>query len=109
MWRRFESRVFFVKQKTAYEVRISDWSSDVCSSDLGAVGKLRLGRRRPQAFRGIAAGGREFLAGEGVEQPVAESDREVEVRKVGVAGEPHEAEAVAARHALAGAHGHAAF
>src|SRR3546814_8887244 len=26
--------VFFFKQKTAYEVRISDWSSDVCSSDL---------------------------------------------------------------------------
>src|SRR3546814_7409512 len=26
---------FFFKQKTAYEVRISDWSSDVCSSDLG--------------------------------------------------------------------------
>src|SRR3546814_5201883 len=26
---------FFVKQKTAYEMRISDWSSDVCSSDLG--------------------------------------------------------------------------
>src|SRR3546814_1981646 len=25
---------FFVKQKTAYELRISDWSSDVCSSDL---------------------------------------------------------------------------
>src|SRR3546814_2588529 len=32
--------VFFCKQKTAYETRISDWSSDVCSSDLGA------GRRR---------------------------------------------------------------
>src|SRR3546814_17102656 len=28
------SVVFFFKQKTAYEVRISDWSSDVCSSDL---------------------------------------------------------------------------
>src|SRR3546814_1376755 len=28
--------VFFFKQKTAYEMRISDWSSDVCSSDLGA-------------------------------------------------------------------------
>src|SRR3546814_6532693 len=28
---------FFFKQKTAYEMRISDWSSDVCSSDLGAV------------------------------------------------------------------------
>src|SRR3546814_8521180 len=26
--------VFFLKQKTSYEVRISDWSSDVCSSDL---------------------------------------------------------------------------
>src|SRR3546814_9761066 len=28
---------FFFKQKTAYEMRISDWSSDVCSSDLTAV------------------------------------------------------------------------
>src|SRR3546814_3116745 len=29
--------VFFFKQKTAYEMRISDWSSDVCSSDLGGA------------------------------------------------------------------------
>src|SRR3546814_2798332 len=29
---------FFFKQKTAYEMRISDWSSDVCSSDLMAQG-----------------------------------------------------------------------
>src|SRR3546814_4200863 len=29
---------FFFKQKTAYEMRISDWSSDVCSSDLTALG-----------------------------------------------------------------------
>src|SRR3546814_2034594 len=28
---------FFFKQKTAYEMRISDWSSDVCSSDLGVI------------------------------------------------------------------------
>src|SRR3546814_5571147 len=28
---------FFFKQKTAYEMRISDWSSDVCSSDLDAA------------------------------------------------------------------------
>src|SRR3546814_20291424 len=28
---------FFFKQKTAYEMRISDWSSDVCSSDLEAI------------------------------------------------------------------------
>src|SRR3546814_15256657 len=30
---------FFFKQKTAYEMRISDWSSDVCSSDLGQFQK----------------------------------------------------------------------
>src|SRR3546814_3527990 len=30
--------VFFFKQKTAYEMRISDWSSDVCSSDLEPLG-----------------------------------------------------------------------
>src|SRR3546814_7538888 len=29
--------VFLCKQKTAYEVRISDWSSDVCSSDLAHI------------------------------------------------------------------------
>src|SRR3546814_2786375 len=28
---------FFFKQKTAYEMRISDWSSDVCSSDLSFI------------------------------------------------------------------------
>src|SRR3546814_7403838 len=32
--------IFFFKQKTAYEMRISDWSSDVCSSDLGFVSFL---------------------------------------------------------------------
>src|SRR3546814_4004034 len=31
---------FFFKQKTAYEMRISDWSSDVCSSDLLAAAYL---------------------------------------------------------------------
>src|SRR3546814_5064934 len=29
--------MFFFKQKTAYEMRISDWSSDVCSSDLRVI------------------------------------------------------------------------
>src|SRR3546814_9573967 len=37
---------FFFKQKTAYEMRISDWSSDVCSSDL--LDDLDLGHRRAQ-------------------------------------------------------------
>src|SRR3546814_8144848 len=38
---------FFFKQKTAYEMRISDWSSDVCSSDLGEEGaeRTRVGDR----------------------------------------------------------------
>src|SRR3546814_11940163 len=43
--------IFFVMQKTAYEMRISDWSSDVCSSDLcprliGVDCECRGGRRR---------------------------------------------------------------
>src|SRR3546814_4072462 len=33
-WRGLYCLFFFFKQKTAYEMRISDWSSDVCSSDL---------------------------------------------------------------------------
>src|SRR3546814_16118435 len=41
--------VFFFKQKTAYERRISDWSSDVCSSDLGGRGRYR---SRGQGRRG---------------------------------------------------------
>src|SRR3546814_16851113 len=35
------SFIFFFKQKTAYEMRISDWSSDVCSSDLPRAGRQR--------------------------------------------------------------------
>src|SRR3546814_3401670 len=37
---------FFFKQKTAYELRISDWSSDVCSSDLVAL-KHEITYRKP--------------------------------------------------------------
>src|SRR3546814_6501930 len=36
---------FFFKQKTAYEMRISDWSSDVCSSDLMHAGTILSMRR----------------------------------------------------------------
>src|SRR3546814_5177205 len=51
---------FFFKQKTAYEMRISDWSSDVCSSDLvqlhrvGVAVGMRLG---DEAGRGIDIAG----------------------------------------------------
>src|SRR3546814_10345638 len=41
---------FFFKQKTAYEMRISDWSSDVCSSDLRCCGSMpRATRARVKA------------------------------------------------------------
>src|SRR3546814_2215232 len=40
--------VFFFKQKTAYEVRSSDWSSDVCSSDLLAHPRSRGDERSAQ-------------------------------------------------------------
>src|SRR3546814_4048605 len=75
--------VFFCKQKTAYDMRIIDWSSDVCSSDLIVDGDKRIllidGKPVdyclaliPQGdeFRGnLAAGGR----GEG--RPLSERDR----------------------------------
>src|SRR3546814_4410840 len=37
---------FFFKQKTAYEMRISDWSSDVCSSDLARYSGLEVRQQR---------------------------------------------------------------
>src|SRR3546814_8406763 len=44
---------FFFKQKTAYEMRISDWSSDVCSSDLWTgKSRWRCRSRRFAAVRG---------------------------------------------------------
>src|SRR3546814_5771091 len=54
---RVEIGFCFFKQKTAYEMRISDWSSDVCSSDL--FGKPREeGRIGGQSVeRGLAGGG----------------------------------------------------
>src|SRR3546814_6908489 len=42
---------FFFKQKTAYEMRISDWSSDVCSSDLRALADPAFRRGRGRARR----------------------------------------------------------
>src|SRR3546814_15175037 len=50
---------FYFKQKTAYEMRISDWSSDVCSSDLPVashVGQDRLGGGMPACFGHAAVG-----------------------------------------------------
>src|SRR3546814_2371806 len=57
---------FFFKQKTAYELRISDWSSDVCSSDLAPRGR-RLAHDQPGLGRAIVPGWND--------QPGAERDR----------------------------------
>src|SRR3546814_10071628 len=58
--------LFFIMQKTAYEMRISDWSSDVCSSDLLAGERLQLRFERIDArgqvdHRGVGA--RAFAGG----------------------------------------------
>src|SRR3546814_8793527 len=62
---------FFFKQKTAYEMRISDWSSDVCSSDLDPCGipspACDLDPSAPrQQLRG---GGRQGCAGDATALP----------------------------------------
>src|SRR3546814_14795540 len=45
--------VYFFKQKTAYEMRISDWSSDVCSSDLIEVAQARLALSSTAIWHGV--------------------------------------------------------
>src|SRR3546814_3827754 len=86
--------VFVFKQKTAYEVRISDWSSDVCSSDLdlergGAAGDVRridrgdcggiLRPRRPDRDHSASFASTAFIrltsAGEGATGPIAAHSR----------------------------------
>src|SRR3546814_7074027 len=67
---------FFFKQKTAYEMRISDWSSDVCSSDL-------VGTDDEQAVMGrqIQAVGITRVGGDAVEMGLP--DQRSEERRVG--------------------------
>src|SRR3546814_13539190 len=48
-------RLFFFKQKTAYEMRISDWSSDVCSSDLVEPVAVSTTATRPPVARSAAS------------------------------------------------------
>src|SRR3546814_5793841 len=81
---------FFFKQKTAYEMRISDWSSDVCSSDLASPRRpcAELGqdpvsgprglRSRPGSGRARRNGGVEPNAGalpSGCRRPSAQDER----------------------------------
>src|SRR3546814_17733191 len=54
---------FFCNQKTAYELRISDFSSDVCSSDLSICAATRRSRSRGPTCRWTGAGPRLELIG----------------------------------------------
>src|SRR3546814_14687664 len=56
---------FFFKQKTAYEMRISDWSSDVCSSDLAAQFARDEGGEGRLAGGAVAVAEHEVGAGHG--------------------------------------------
>src|SRR3546814_17928612 len=53
---------FFFRQKTAYEMRISDWSSDVCSSDLPFTRESQHPPRGPHQERGHPSGRRRSRA-----------------------------------------------
>src|SRR3546814_7876859 len=64
---------FFFKQKTAYEMRISDWSSDVCSSDLDT---------RSRVPEGVIGPGQEWIEPTGAHCRRARAQRSEE-RRVG--------------------------
>src|SRR3546814_7145549 len=80
--------VFFFKQKTAYEMRISDWSSDVCSSDLRIAQQL-LSVDADFAQDDLATVAREI--GHGSRPPVARS-RPSRSRRVVIAAKPARSE-----------------
>src|SRR3546814_3039560 len=69
---------FFFKQKTAYEMRISDWSSDVCSSDLvlDQIG-VRLALLPTQVLMAVAGAARDTL------RRLAAGEARSEERRVG--------------------------
>src|SRR3546814_14793661 len=72
----FGCLVFGFKQKTAYELRISDWSSDVCSSDLCMVALAHYGLRPEQVLA-------ELARREGVSGLTEKASRRSEERRVG--------------------------
>src|SRR3546814_2482729 len=78
------SEVFVFKQQTADEMRISDWSSDVCSSDLGFAVPVRCEqpRREPEAApAGIDQGHRNHR--QGGQDPEKGNDDKRDTVKIG--------------------------
>src|SRR3546814_3654555 len=76
-WFSVSAVFFFFKQKTAYEMRISDWSSDVCSSDL----HLLAGRYRHTAEHHRCGRDPERGVGHGGGEPQQLLDRPGEQRR----------------------------
>src|SRR3546814_2485979 len=78
---------FFFKQKTAYEMRISDWSSDVCSSDLIEPAARDDAATRETAVviaeAQIVANGQPLVGIEAADQPVELAVERSEERRVG--------------------------
>src|SRR3546814_1817042 len=77
--------VFFFNQKTGYEMRISDWSSDVCSSDLSLVSVRGFG---PE-FNLVTVNGRQMstsFLGDGASAPASRSFDFANLASEGVAG-----------------------
>src|SRR3546814_6557420 len=85
---------FFFKQKTAYEMRISDWSSDVCSSDLevrrllGKPGRAYIAPGSVEQWIGISLDEADRMKPSGVRfivnrYPLIERDIRSEERRVG--------------------------
>src|SRR3546814_3365488 len=72
--------LFFFKQKTAYEMRISDWSSDVCSSDLSGGEGAEVG--------GAGEAGQAAILELGVVEHVGEQRQELAARLVDVVEVP---------------------
>src|SRR3546814_6125138 len=68
---------FYFKQKTAYEMRISDWSSDVCSSDLEAAHAMGTSKWKKQAriFKMILYG--RYARGGADDDPGCKSDYDI--------------------------------
>src|SRR3546814_5981264 len=73
---------FFFKQKTAYEMRISDWSSDVCSSDL-FVGDEDLNAQTITWLSGKANVRKHRTTGERPLERFARDEQRSEERRVG--------------------------
>src|SRR3546814_1247146 len=90
--------VFFFKQKTAYEMRISDWSSDVCSSDLPQIVERRARNHLGDRAADDDVGG-DFIDDVQAGEPVGVAFRLVDLRvddHLALVERPHVAIAVGA-------------